>query len=116
MPDYKTKHVFIISDSPLFAGGLKRIIDEALVSTKTTICSKESVDEHIIQCAPCVVVFDGLNTNLSGLEHYLNYLDRRIKVIVLGRYDDQIAVYSRRFLLEATVENLIKAITGNGYH
>ena len=108
----EAKLIVVVSERPMFREGLKRLIEEAGLATVITAPDEESAESLAVEVAPDIVVIDRPDTRVDDLTYFSLGQDKPAKVVVLGWNDDKLAVYSCRLVLTATLQNLIKAISG----
>ena len=90
--------------------GLKLIIEEETSAFVTIIPSEASASQLSPESAPGVIVIDQPDIKAMGLDLLFQHQDYPVRIVVVGRNDDKIAVYSRSPAKAATLRNLIKVI------
>ena len=108
-----TERILIVSERPLLCEGLKKIIEEAMPAALVTISSEKGVKHIITEFAPGIILVDRTSTEATSLDHLFGQVEYPVKVIVIGFKDDQIHVYSQGKRLQASLENLITALSEN---
>jgi DNA-binding NarL/FixJ family response regulator len=100
----------VVSERPLVCDGLKRIIEEVAETTVTAVRDEKTAFSLAVELTPAVVVVDRPDIRATDLDCFFTHENGVVKVIVIGRNDDKIAVYSRLPVQAATQENFAKAI------
>ena len=105
-----TDRILVVSSHPLLREGLKLIIEEATSATVTTADNEVSAVYLASELTPSVIVIDHSDTKASNLDSLFQHQGYPVRVVVIGRNDNMIAVYSRSKLRTATLQNFIKLI------
>lgn len=101
--------MLIVSSLPLVRAGLKLISEEVGIGNVHTASDDAEAALVLHEIVPSIIVLDRADTIVTELG-LLQYLDYPVKVIVIGRRDDKITVYSRQEVGPATLDNLIALI------
>jgi len=104
------RHILVVSKRPLVCDGLKRIIEEVTETTVTAARDEKTASSLAVELTPAVVVVERPDIQATDLDCFFAHENHAVKVVVIGRNDDKIAVYSRLPVQAATQENLAKAI------
>ena len=108
------ERILIVSERPLLCEGLKKIIEEAMPAVLVTISGERGVKHIITEFAPGIILVDRASSEATSLDHLFGQVEYPVKVIVIGFKDNQIHVYSQGKRLQASLENLIIALSENG--
>ena len=100
----------VISKRPILCEGLKRLIEQKLFCTVATAPSEEIGALSLVELEPDVVIVDRPDVRAKDLDYLFQRQERPTSIAVIGWEDDTIAVYSRRVVPGATLENLMKFI------
>lgn len=111
--EMKSQFILIVSARPLLREGLKYLFEEGELSTVITAPDEKSAESLTAEVAPDIVVIDRPDTRGDELVYFLPWRDKPAKVVVLGWSDNKLAVYCRRQVLPATLQNLLKAVRGS---
>ena len=103
----------MVSSCPLLREGLKLIIEEATSASVTTATDDVSAIHLASEITPTVIVVGRPDTKASGLDSLFQHQGYPTKVVIIGRDDNRIAIYSRSEVETATLKDLIKSIEGN---
>jgi len=110
LAEMKSEVILIISERPLFCEALKRLIEEETGAEVITAPDEESGESIAAEAGPSIIVIDRPHTKADDVVYFLRTQDKPAKVLVIGWSDDKLAIYSRRTVLSATVQNLIEVI------
>ena len=104
------EQVVIVSSREVFCKGLKLMIEEQELARVTTVADEGSAADVVAKLVPGIVIVDRPDTKAVDLDYFFQRGDHPVKVVVIGWDNNQMAVYSRQMVEEATLQNLLEVI------
>ena len=105
------KRILVVSKNSILAEGVKLLVGEAVSCIFKTALNNRQATHLINEFKPETVILDRPKVSVKGLDNVFLSDEFSSKVIVIGWGDDKLAVYTRQGAKDATVQNLIEAIT-----